>query len=547
MTALNTKTDYAVDGSIAVITIDSPPVNALGFEVRSGIALGLAKAFFDPAIDAAVLICAGRTFFAGADITEFGKPMESPVLRELAVLIETASKPVVAAIHGTALGGGLELALACHWRIAVPGAKLGLPEVKLGLLAGAGGTQRLPRLVGAQKALDMVVSGDPIGASEAQACGLVDAVADGDLRDAAVAFARSLAGRPDTLRRVRDMAVPPVDPALFDSFRTTHAERLKGFDAPEASIACIEAAASEPFDNGMVIERRLFDGLMDGSQCAAQRYAFFAERDAAKIPGVGKPAADALSVTVGLDGDEALAALIASSGVTVLRGGDALRADIVLAPASEASSEDASGRRADGVRIDIAPRNTKPGLLEIGWAEDVPASTIATLLALAKALGVAPVVTRRGGTLIGRRMAACLEAEMRHCVRAGAPAEALAAAAADFGLVVPGVVRGTATAVAASFVNRLVATQINEGARLLDEGAALRASDIDVATVKRGPWKVYRGGPMFHAGQLGLGAVIETLEALERTDGAEYRPSPLLRGLHASGEALHTYEETQRG
>ncbi|MEP6785227.1 MAG: enoyl-CoA hydratase-related protein [Sphingomonadales bacterium] len=553
MTALNEKTDYAVEGSIAVITIDSPPVNALGFAVRSGIALGLAKAFFDPAIKAAVLICNGRTFCAGADITEFGKPMLSPVLRELGVLIENASKPVVAAIHGTALGGGLELALACHWRIAVPGAKMGLPEVKLGLLAGAGGTQRLPRLVGAPKALDMVVSGDPIGAREAFAFGLIDAVAEGDLKADAVTFALSLASRTDRLRRVRDMAVPPADPAMFDAFRANHAERLKGFEAPEASIACIEAAVSETFDCGMVTERHLFDGLMAGNQCAAQRYFFFAERDAPKVPGVAKSPIDITSVTVGLQRDDALAALIASAGVAVMRGSDAPRADIVLESASRGETPNtvavgpAPERSPGNVRIDLLPHGGAPTLLEIGWTDDVPASTISALLALAKTLGVAPVVTRRSDVLIGNRIAARLDTEMRNCVRAGAPAQALAAAASDFGLTVPSVIPGSATPGTASFLRRLVATQINEGARLIDEGAAFRGSDIDVAAVKRGLWKVYRGGPMFHAGQLGLDAVIETLEALEKAEGTDYRPSPLLRRLQASGDTLHTFEEIHRG
>ncbi|MFC3713810.1 3-hydroxyacyl-CoA dehydrogenase NAD-binding domain-containing protein [Sphingoaurantiacus capsulatus] len=282
---INAAADLSVEGNIGIITLDSPPVNALGADVRDGLAGAVDKAVADPAVEAIVLICAGRTFIAGADISEFGKPPRGIGLHEVQAKIENAPKPVVAAIHGTALGGGLEVALTAHYRVAVPSAKLGLPEVKLGLLPGAGGTQRLPRIVGAAKALDMVTSGTPIGAKAALETGLVDELApEGELRSAAVAFAQKIVAEKRPLKKVRDLEVKGGSPELFAEFRKANARKFRGFEAPEANIKCIEAASGLPFDEGMKRERELFMGLMTGVQSAAQRYVFFAERQAAKIP-----------------------------------------------------------------------------------------------------------------------------------------------------------------------------------------------------------------------------------------------------------------------
>jgi 3-hydroxyacyl-CoA dehydrogenase len=292
---VNDVTTYELDGRIAVLCVDSAPVNALSAKVRQGLSSGLAQAMADPGAEALVLICAGRTFFAGADISEFGKPVAEPSLRTLLAQIEAASKPVVAALHGTALGGGLELALAAHWRIAAPTAGLGLPEVKLGLLPGAGGTQRLPRLVGVEAALEMITDGRQVGASEALAMGLVDALAnEGRLRQDAVAFAQRVVTERRPLPRLRDqdarLAAARQDPEVFARFRAANARRFRGFEAPEAIIRAIEAATTLPFDQGMARERELFDSLMQGSQSAAQRHLFFAERKAGKLEGAAAEA-----------------------------------------------------------------------------------------------------------------------------------------------------------------------------------------------------------------------------------------------------------------
>ena len=278
-------------GEVAVLTLNSPPVNALSAPVRDGIWHGVHKAMDDPSVKALVLICEGRTFIAGADITEFGKPPQGKSLFEAMDAMESAAKPVIAAIHGTALGGGLETALCAHYRIAVPSAKVGLPQVNLGLLPGAGGTQRLPRIVGAQKALEMVTTGQHVPAKAAHAMGLIDELApEGDLRNAAIAFAKKIIGENRPLVRVRDnntkIEQDRAHPEIFSEFRKANARKFRGFMAPEHNIRCIEAAVNLPFEEGLKVERKLFMELMTGSQSAAQRYVFFAERQVWKVPDI---------------------------------------------------------------------------------------------------------------------------------------------------------------------------------------------------------------------------------------------------------------------
>ncbi|KQU92280.1 3-hydroxyacyl-CoA dehydrogenase [Mesorhizobium sp. Root102] len=275
------------DGDVAIVTIDNPPVNALSFQVREPLMQALTSMRDEPSVAAIVIACAGRTFVAGADITEFGKPMQQPELRAILATLETIAKPTVAAIHGTALGGGLELTLGCHFRVADPGAKLGLPEVKLGLLPGGGGTVRLPRLVGALKALKMIVSGTPIGAVEAHEAGLVDAVFEGDLTTHAVNFAREIArkGGPFTPVRDRDDRLGETDLAALDAEAADLARKARGLEAPIACAQSVRNAITLPFDEALAAERALFVKLVASDQSRAQRHLFFAEREAAKIPG----------------------------------------------------------------------------------------------------------------------------------------------------------------------------------------------------------------------------------------------------------------------
>ncbi|MEQ9153316.1 MAG: 3-hydroxyacyl-CoA dehydrogenase NAD-binding domain-containing protein [Parvibaculum sp.] len=288
---MNDVTTLEIDGEIAVVTLNSPPVNALSAPVREGITNGVKAAIDNDAVKAIVLICEGKTFIAGADITEFGKAPKGPSLFDALQMIEFGTKPVVAAIHGTALGGGLEVALTCHYRVAVPSAKCGLPEVKLGLLPGAGGTQRLPRIVGPEKALDMVTSGSHVGAKQCLEMGLVDELAEeGKLREGAVAFAKKVVAEKRPLKKVRDLndkvEAARGKPEIFENFRKANARKFRGFLAPEYNIQCIEAAVNLPFEEGIKVEQKLFRELATGTQSAAQRHVFFAERQVWKLPDV---------------------------------------------------------------------------------------------------------------------------------------------------------------------------------------------------------------------------------------------------------------------
>ena len=281
-------TTEVIDG-IGILTIDYPPVNALSIHTRTALDEGFRQFAADDSVKAIVLICAGRTFIAGADISELGKKVGGPNLGEVFDLIESGTKPVVAAIHGTALGGGYEFALTCHYRIAVPSAKVGLPEVNLGLLPGAGGTQRLPRIVGIPAALELITGGAPVPARKAVELGMIDALAEeGKLREDAIAFARKVIADGGPLLRVRDRQ-DKVEPyrgksEIYADLLKKNARQWRGFKAPYNIVKAIEAAAELDFDAGMKRERELFQELIESTESAAQRYYFFAEREGAKVP-----------------------------------------------------------------------------------------------------------------------------------------------------------------------------------------------------------------------------------------------------------------------
>ncbi len=274
------------EGRVAVVTIDNPPVNATRQEVRAGLLQAFTGLHNDAEADAVVLICTGRTFIAGADISEFDKPPAPPSNLDVIAAIESLAVPAVAAIHGTVLGAGLEIAMACHHRIALATARFGLPEVKLGLMPGAGGTQRLPRLVGIEKALEMILTGEPIGAKDALASGLIDAIADGELASAAIAFARdaALRGKPIAVRD-RDEKLAPLraDPAAFDTLADRFKKRVQGMEAPAAAIAAIRTCLTLPIDEALRQEHAAFQKLRQGPQSKARRHIFFAEREASKV------------------------------------------------------------------------------------------------------------------------------------------------------------------------------------------------------------------------------------------------------------------------
>jgi len=291
MATINDVTNLDINENIAILTLNSPPVNALSANVREGLDIGIKTAIANNNVEAIVLICDGRTFIAGADISEFGKEPKGPSLFEVQEELENSPKPIIAAIHGTALGGGLEVALTCHYRIAVPSAKCGLPEVSLGLLPGAGGTQRLPRLVGVEQALKMVTSGTHLSADKCLKSGLIDKMAsENQLLEDSTSFAKEIIANNRPLKKVRDMDEKVIaargNDQLFSDFRKSIARKTRGFLAPEYNIQCIEAAVNKSFEEGIKVERDLFLKLVTGNQSAAQRYFFFSQRQVAKIPDI---------------------------------------------------------------------------------------------------------------------------------------------------------------------------------------------------------------------------------------------------------------------
>ena len=674
---------WAVEDAVGILTIYSPPVNALGLAVRKGLSDGIAALNADPAVQAIVLICGGRTFFAGADIAEFGKPFLVPTLIDVLAELEASAKPVVAAIHGTALGGGLETALVCGYRIAVPSAKVGLPEVKLGLLPGAGGTQRLPRLVGPAVALDMMVSGSPIGAARAVELGIVDRLAgEGRLREDATAFARSIVGQPVVLVRDRQDRVDPYrgKPELFAEFRKKNARAFRGFKAPENIVRAIEAAVALPFDQGIARERALFEELESSIESQAQRYAFFAERNTSKIPDV-PPATRTLEVnTVGVVGAGTMGGGIAmnflNAGIPVTlvemsqealdRGLGVIRrnyensakrgrlteaqvdqrlalirptldltalaeVDLVI----EAVFEEMAVKKEIFARLDgiakpgailasntsfldldeIAAATSRPEwvigmhffspanvmrLLEVVRGRMTSNEVIATAMKLAKRIDKVPVLSRVCWGFIANRIMVQRDRQADVLVLEGPTPQEIDRAIYDYGfamgpfqmidLVGLDVInrevkertvagdlvkldrlgqkknggyydyddnrKATPSPVAAEIIAefarfkgveskgaqtpdeivcRLLYPVVNEGAKLLEEGIALRASDIDMAAILGYNWPVYTGGPMFWADMVGLSQIVAKLKWYEAQFGERFKPAALLEKLAAEG------------
>ena len=679
----------AREGAVAVLTLQSGPVNALGTALRQGILAAVEAAEADAGVTAIVLIGGGRMFSAGADITEFGKPQSGISLPDLLNRIEAASKPVVAAIHGNALGGGLETALACHYRVAVPSAKVGLPEVKLGILPGAGGTQRLPRVVGPRKALEVIVGGSPIGAKAAAAMGLIDELSPEDgLRAHAVAFAERVVAEGRPLLKIRDrddkIAEGREDPGLFAAFREENARKTRGFEAPEACIACIEAACRLPFDEGLAFERAEFQKLVSGTQSAAQRYVFFAERQAAKIPDVpddtpARPVARVGVIGAGtMGGGISMNFLNAGIPVTIVetkrdaldRGIKTIRTnyentakkgrlrpedvetrmglltdtleleklaecDLII----EAVFEDMGIKKEIFSKLDaiakpgailasntsyldidaIAAMTNRPAdvigmhffspanvmrLLEVVRGEKTAKDVIATAMQIGRKVGKIPVLVGVCHGFVGNRMLAQRQREANRLILEGVTPWDVDRVVYEFGLPMgpftmsdlagldigwsretnksesvrdllceqdrrgqktsagfydydakrkatpskvteeiiarvaerQGVKRKTATD--QEILERTLYPMINEGAKILEEGKAIRASDIDIVWINGYGWPVYRGGPMFWADTIGLPKVLERLRAYEAEYGEDFKPSALLERLAAEGKGF---------
>ncbi len=676
-----------IDGEIGLLIVDSPPVNALSHAVRRAVLHGFEALTADVTVRAIVIACAGRTFFAGADISELGQPEQSPGFNELFNRIEASEKPVVAAIHGTALGGGLELALACHFRLAVPSAKVGLPEVHLGILPGAGGTQRLPRLIGIEPALAFIIGGRPIKAQEALDQGILDAiVSEEGLQEDAIAYARTVLseGSPVVATRDRtDRLANPDGSSLFDDYKAKNARSFRGFKAPDLIVEAVQAATELSFDQGLARETSLFRTLAAGTQSAAQRYAFFAERDALKIPDVPSDTPTRPISSVGVIGAGTMGGGIAmcflSAGIPVRlvelaqaaldRGVAVIRANYdasarkgrltteqvdramsLLTPTLdfdslaevdliiEAAFESMAVKKDIFSRLDalakpdailasntsfldldeiaaatrrpeqviglhfFSPANVMP-LLEIVRGEKTAIDVIATGMQLARKIGKKPVLsgvcygfianrlmdprlrqaealTLEGPTpseidrvirdygfamgpfqmidLVGLDVidrdsnARSLRSDLVALDRLGqkknggfydydekrkpSPSpvarEVIETFARDEGIV------DRATQSDDQILARLLYPVVNEGAHILEEGIALRASDIDQAAILGYGWPVYTGGPMFWAGTIGLDRVVSGLRELQARHGDTFKPAKLLEELAAKNQGF---------
>ena len=603
---------WTIEDGIGVITIDSPPVNALSARVRRGLDQGFRAFAADEAVKAVVLICAGRTFCVGADISELGKPIEGPRLSEVFDIIETGPKPVVAAIHGTALGGGYEFALICHYRIAVPSAKVGLPEVNLGLLPGGGGTQRLPRIVGIEAALDLLTSGEQVPSPKALALGMIDALAEeGRLREDAIAFAKRVLAEDRPLQRVRDrnakVEAARGHPEIFESFLSRHAQAFRGLKAPANIVKAVEAAAElASFDEGLRRERELFVEMWQSTEAAARSYYFSAERETAKVPGVppdtpampvkaigviaaGSPGAgiaqsllDAgLPVRMFEVSRDALSALdlaalkradlvIEAGGVNSTERRDLFgrldricRPDALIASSSafvdldELAAATSRPTRVLGLHFFPAPQNAR--LIEVVRGQSTSGETIATVMKFVKTIGRVAVLCRVGRDLIADRVMGALRGPIEELLIEGLRPDDVDQAIYDFGFptgpfqmtdsaghalleparrTVAGDGPRQRRPSAEDIVARVLYPAVNEGAKLLEAGIALRASDIDVACVLGYGWPVYTGGPMFWGDTLGLPTIVARLEGFESQHGARFKPAALLKQLAGEGRKL---------
>jgi 3-hydroxyacyl-CoA dehydrogenase len=685
-------------GPVAVLTVDNPPVNALSQGEREGLLQGLESASQEPEVTAVVIVCAGRTFIAGADISEFDKPMAAPTLHDIIDLIERGDRPVVAAMHGTALGGGLELALACHYRVALASTRFGLPEVTLGIIPGGGGTQRLPRLVGVEKALQMITSGSLVGASEALKIGLIDEIVEGDLTEQAVAFATRVGAAAGPHPRVRDredrIAEARDKPEIFQEFRKTLERRNRGFVAPGAAVSAVEAAVNLPFDAGIARERELFDQLVAGDQSKAQRYFFFAERNAAKVPGLAAgtqpaPVKQVAVIGAGTMGG-GISMALANAGIpvtlvdqtseflehglgvvrknweaTAARGGitpaqveermarirpsldyaDIADADLVIEAVYEQmplkkevfAHIDGSARQGavlatntSSLDVDeIAQSTGRPEgvigmhffspanimrLLEVVRGARTADGVIATAMDVGKRIGKVPVLVGVCNGFVGNRILFARNRQANRLLLEGALPQQIDKVIYDFGLPMgpyamldmangielewrlrqttgekefigdslaeqgrygqktskgyyryePGnrtpipdpeveavIVEGSRREGLErrpidnqEIFERLTYPMVNEGAKILEEGIAIRPSDIDVIWVTGYGWPTYRGGPMYYADTVGVRRIRDRLRELQARHGDDFKPAALLERMADADQAFRDWDES---
>ena len=589
-------------GTVAAIALNNPPVNALSHAVRKALAAALGSLFVDAEVRAIVIGCEGRTFIAGADIREFGKPPLSPDVPELIELIDAAPKPLIAAMHGTVLGGGLELALACHYRLCTASTRLGLPEVSLGLLPGAGGTQRLPRLIGAAAALELIVDGALIPAARARSLGLVDDVVEGDLTAFALSFAERVVSEARPLPRVSQRSAV-AEASLFDDYRRHVAEKYRGFLAPLRCIDAVQAAVELPFGRGLERERELFAELMASSQSKAQRHAFFCEREVAKVPdlpddspvravrAVAVVGVSALATRIARCLTEArlhvteLAMPVADSPSVPLRDIDllieavpdtleakrevlpkliaAVKPGAIVATSSAWLAVDAIAggltQQGDVVGMHFADTVGDARLVEVVRGPDTAVDAYLAVVKLSKTLGKVGVLLRAP---LAARLLARVWREAKLLQMEGASLEILDKALYEFGFArgwlgepelnatslsgEPSLPARPAKARASALhgdeiVERCVFALVNESARALEAGVASRPLDIDMICLHGLGFPRFRGGALFYADQLGLRAVHAGMQKYQQQSGDEsWAPARRITELVERGQGFYS-------
>ncbi len=622
------STAYQLHGAVAVITLDNPPVNGLGYDLRRHIVAGVSDAQSDDRVQAVILIGSDRAFSGGADIREFGSPKSTaePRLDTVIRTIEASVKPVIAAIGGVCMGGGLELALGCHFRVAVGGAQIALPEVKLGLLPGAGGTQRLPRLIGVEAALEMIVSGTPSPSEKLKGTALFDAFIEGGLLEGALAYAARVIAEKPALKRVRDINIAlPDQQAFFRQARDRIAATAQNFPAPLKCVEAVAAAVEQAFEEGLKTERKLFLELMAGPESRALRHAFFAERACAKIAGLpeetatrkiwrvavigagamgggiamnfldagipvtllemrqealdhgvnsirknyqnalskGKLAQEKMDACMALlaatldyqalkDADlaiEAVAEDIAVKESVFRKLDEVIKPGAILATSTSAPDLDrlagCTKRPQDviGMRF-LAPANATK-VLEVVRGAATAGEVLATVMQLAKKLRKTAVLSGLCKGFIGQRMFDQYLRAANTLVEDGASPQQVNLALENWGMAkgpfhlvdhgqrareaeTPG--RAISDA---EIVERCIYALVNEAARLLDEGIAQRASDIDMVFLIGYGFPRHRGGPLLYADETGLAKVLQAIA------GFAVEPAPLLVRLAAEGRTFN--------
>lgn len=556
-------------GRVALLTLDNPPMNAINWAMRQQLNDAVDAALADDSVDMLLILCAGRTFIVGVDIAEFDAPMAEPTLQQVQAKIEKAHKPVAVAIHGNALGGGLELAMACHYRFATRTARLGLPELSLGIIPGAGGTQRLPRLIGPKAAFDMILTSRPIAAERAAELGLVDElIGEDDLAAAALAECARLLSLGSGPRPTSALSADrsELSDADIDSALEANATSLRGRTTQHALIAAIRAASDLPYEEGLAREYTLAMECLDSRESAALRHLFFAERQATRPAGMKVPPLDPGAVAViGAHGDAGLlAAALEEAGLATMRDltdgaaykavlcttiDEADAADLVRNDQALLVPHDSVNRLEGAVGFQLAGRS----VAEILVPDGANGQAVAWAVEIARRLKRFPAFSYGSAPSAGTRMLVALKSELNTLVEQGTAVAQIQDALVTFGFPAKLVAGWLACSEAshpqgaafdgATILNRGLLALINAGAHCLADESAARAADLDAMWVAGFGFPRYWGGPMFYADHIGIVEIQRQLAALGEAGGLA--PAALLNDMAASGQTFRQRDQSK--